>query len=1021
MMQLSDLRRKVFLFCLFLGLTFSAGAQNVTIKGTVVDKSGEPVIGAGVVESANHSNGTVTDFDGAFQLTLPGGASVEVSSIGYVTQTLKAIDGMHIILEEDNELLDEVLVVGYGVQKKSDVTGAIAKVDKGDMANRTITSAQDAIGGKTSGVQMISTSGEPGAAATIRVRGYSSNYSSDPLYIVDGLKQSNISNIDANDIESIEVLKDAAAAAIYGAEAGNGVILVTTKKAAKGDAKITYDFQISSTSMAHMPKVMNASEYIQYYKEAGTYSDDYFQTYYDGVTDNDWAKSATENSIMSKHTLSFQQAGENGNIFMSLNYLDHDGFLKGNVDTHNRANFTINAELKIKKWLTIGTNTRFSYAKMNTRPVVMGDGYAGGPFTSLIELDPLTPVKYDMNNLPFYIQALLDNGQNPLTDDDGTIFGVSQFVLSQTTFNPLAYQKQTSYLNKSIALNSSFYANLMPVKGLVITSRFGTNVHTNYSNTYAHTYYHNTKQYNYYPSVSTSSPLSLYYQWENFANYSTSFGNHNVSAMAGMSFSKNNTNTLSGSANKVSRELPNYGYLDFIATDASMELGGQSIITSKLSYFGRLDWSYKDKYMAEVTMRADANDLSVLSLEQRWGFFPAVSGGWVFTKEDFFPKNNILTYGKLRASWGQNGSISNLGNYVYTASIATDEVYSFDGTTNYSTAAVPNALGNDHLKWETSEQLDFGLDLRFFQDKLTLTADYYVKDTKDLLISGATPSLTAGNNPSPINAGNVRNQGLDLDLAYKGRIGDFNYGVSANMATLKNRVTYLNPTITRLAGSNAIGRTTFTYFEEGYPIWYMRGYRLDHIDQATGDPVLKDLSGDGLISGADVEMIGSAIPDVTYGITLTASWKNFDFLLFGSGSHGGEIFNNLNSIDDQGVNKLRIYYTDRWTASNTTASRPRPACNYEKEYYLSDANVFDGSYFKIKQIQLGYTIPSKISKKFFIDHCRAYVSLDDFFTFTKYPGLDPETASHNSTSAIGIDSGNYPSSKKVVFGINVSF
>lgn len=1008
----------VLLLCVPLAMAQS----QVRVTGKVIDNYGEPMIGVSILEKGT-TNGVVTDIDGNYALNATEGGTLVFSYVGYVTQEHPVAAGtLNITLAEDTETLEELVVVGYGVQKKSNVTGAISKVDEEAMRNRTITSAQDALGGKTSGVQLISTSGAPGDVATIRIRGYSSNYSSDPLYIVDGLKVSDISNIDANDIESIEVLKDAASAAIYGAEAGNGVILVTTKRAQTGKTTVTYDFQLS-LNMLKKADVMNAQQYINYWKEAGNLTDDMLAASYDGYTNNNWQESATETGIMQKHSLSLQSGNEKGQVFLSLNYLNNNGFMNGDIDKHQRYNFTVNAELKMKPWLTVGTNTRISYNKISTKPYFALDGFATGPVTSMLLLDPLTPTFYDSNNLPANVQAAINEGRLYPQDENGNYYGASQFITSMSTQNPLFYQRQSNYSNERTYINGMLYANIAPFEGFVFTSRLGMNFYHNYSNQYSKAYYINDLQYSNQPSVNSSSPSTLYYQWENFANYTKDIHGHTIGAMLGMSYSETKNNTLSGSADNIIKWQDNYGYLDFATSDARYTVGGQKVKTAKLSYFGRVNYNYKDRYMAEFTMRADAADLSVLSKQERWGYFPAMSVGWNITNEDFFPKNDILSAAKIRVSWGQNGSISNLGNYMYLSAITSDVSYPFGTDGTLSTGSYPSSVGNNGLKWETTEQLDFGVDLRFFNNRLNLTADYYIKKTKDLLVTGSKPSLTAGTNASPINAGNIENRGLDLDLTWRDQHGDFSYSINANIATLKNKVTYLDDTILRIAGSNASGGNPFTYFEEGYPLWYMRGYQVDYIDE-NGNAVFKDIDGVEGITGNDVTMIGSGIPKFTYGITLNMAYKGFDLTVFGSGSHGNDIFYNLNATNDGMVNKLGYFYDNRWTSENTSAKYASPAFQngtYKREYSMSDAYLFDGSYFKIKQIQLGYTFPKSWMNTIGLQNIRAYVSLDDFITFTSYPGLDPETASRSVTTGIGIDSGSYPSSKKVVFGFNLTF
>ena len=1016
--NLKGLLAAVFMAVIVAPLTWAQ--QPLTVSGRVVDSMGEPIIGVSILEKGT-SNGAISNIDGEYRLSVKSGATLVFSFIGYATQEKKATGPtLNVTLQDDTQLLEEVVVVGYGVQKKSSVTGSISKVDGSEMMNRTITSAQDALGGKTAGVQIISSSGAPGDASTIRVRGYSSNYDSDPLYIVDGLKVEDISTIDANDIESIEVLKDGASAAVYGAEAGNGVVLVTTKRAKKGAAKVSYDFQISFNSLSNKPEVMNAQEYMTYQLEGGALTQSQIDAYYDGVTDTDWFDGTTETSLTQKHTLSFSSASDRGSVFLSLGYYKNDGFLKGDQDTHKRYNLTANAELKPKKWLTVGTNTRISYGEMNTLP--WADSYVGsanGPFTSMMALDPLTPVYFDSDNIPSFVATYIDEGRKVITDDKGRYYGISPWVLS---LNPLAYLDVNHYNLTSTSVNSTFYANFNLFDGFVFTTRLGIDLRSVDTYNYNETYYAASNLCNDNPSITQATTNKYYYQWENFANYTKTFAKkHTIGAMLGMSFSKTVNKTVSATIDSITQDLENFAYLAYASDDATKTVDGEKTITSKLSYFGRVNYSYADRYMIEATMRADANDLSVLSKSQRWGYFPGASVGWVASNEAFFPETSAWTYAKVRGSWGRNGSISNLGDFAYASAIESGTSYSIDGTTTYSVGSAPTTLGNDNLKWETTDQWDFGVDLRFLGDRLSFSADYFYKKTKDLLISDSSPSLTAGNDPSPINAGDVVNKGFEFELSWKHNIGKFNYSINGNLSFLKNEVTYLEPTVTRLSGFYAAGMTYFTYFEQGQPIWYMRGYKVDHIDQSTGEPVFVDVDGDGELSANDVDYIGSGVPDVTYGITLNASYKNFDLVIFGSGAAGGDIFCNLNNIYNQCDNKLKIYYDERWTSTNTNAKRPRPVCDNEYEYIMSDANVFSGNYFKIKQIQLGYTVPKTLTKKIGIDNIRAYISLDDFFCFSSYPGMDPEIASSNATTAIGIDNAAYPSAKKVVLGFNVTF
>jgi hypothetical protein len=426
--------------------------------------------------------------------------------------------------------------------------------------------------------------------------------------------------------------------------------------------------------------------------------------------------------------------------------------------------------------------------------------------------------------------------------------------------------------------------------------------------------------------------------------------------------------------------------------------------------------------MLQFTMRADAADLSILPEAQRWGYFPAVSAGWTISQEKWFPQDQqFLTNLKLRASWGQNGSIAGLSNFAYANAITSIAGFSFvPGQGNYTTSSLPSSTGNKNLKWETSEQTDFGLDASFFRSRLTFGMDYYVKKTKDLLVSNTSPTLTIGNTVSPVNAGDVENKGWEFDLSWKDQKGDFKYSITANLATLSNEVTYLDHSIDRINGTSYNG-TTVTAFEEGYPVWYFRGYKVDHINPENGNPVF--VKADGSLSenaaSSDLTMIGSAIPDLTYGLTINLGYKNFDLTVFGQGTSGNNIYCALVKTDRPSTNRLATYYEDAWTAPGQNAKYAR--MDYQESvYWNSSAVVFDGSYFKIKQIQLGYTLPKNLCKKMHINNLRVYGSLDDFFVFTSYPGLDPE-ASSGSTTSLGVDLGNFPNSKKLVFGLNFTF
>ena len=1002
---------------LFMSVTsFAQG-----LMGTVIDENGEPVIGATVTDKSNAKNAAITDFDGRFTMNVNVGQIIVISYIGYDTQELAAKNGMVVRLQPDNKVLDEVVVVGYGVQKKSSVTGAISQVKPEDMENRTISNAQQALQGKTSGVQIISTSAAPGSSPTVRVRGYSSNKSSEPLYVVDGVRLSDISGIDPATIASMEILKDAASAAIYGAEAGNGVVLITTKKGKAGQGRIAYDFMWTDESLARIPKMLNAEEYKQYMTEGNLFTKDYMDANWDGKTDTRWTDVAFNHGHMQKHNLSFTGGNDRGNYYLALSYLNNNGIVKGDADTYKRLTATINGEYNIKDWLKVGTTNQIE--KYDVRQVSSNNEY-GSLLTAVLMMDPLTPNTYG-STLPSNYQVYQAMGKTFMQDENGNYYGISPFYNGEQ-YHPMIMRDNGLSKNGGFNVTGSIYGDFTLIPNLTVTSRFGYRLNGARSSSTSLPFYGNAVQSRDYVSQNNTSSTTIYYQWENFANYMQTFGNHTVTAMVGVSFQDSSYDYVTGGLeangeDALKKNHPLFYYLNYANPSATKSVSGETTSSTKFSYFGRLGYDFLGRYMLNASLRADAADLSKLSPKKRWGYFPAVSVGWTISEEKFFqPLRKAFDSLKFRASWGQNGSLSALSGYSYSTDIALGGLYAFTPGIQYTQAAAPSTMGNEDLKWETSEQLNFGFDGILLGGRMTFGVDYYIKKTKDLLVWNTTPSLIIGGATSPINAGNVENKGFEFELGWRDRIGDFSYGIRANLSTLSNKVTYIDPSITRLAGST-FHTYTITYFEQGYPVYYFRGFEFDKINPETGDPMFKDITGDGVVNNDDLTDIGNAIPDITYGVTLTAAYKGLDLTVFGTGSHGNKIFNCINRPDYATSNKMKkVMFDDRWTPSNTNGTKPRAGANDLDKYVDSSAMIYDGSYFKIKQIQLGYTLPKSLLGKVGVSHVRVYGSLDDFFTFSGYPGFDPEAAT-NATTGMGVDKGAYPTSKKVVLGFNIEF
>ena len=1015
--------KSLAILALSISTAVAAFAQNVTVTGRVVDEQDEPMIAAGVVQKGT-TNGTTTDLDGQFRLVVPKGATVVFSTIGYL-QEERVIDQdmtLEIKMMPDNQMIEETVVVGYGVQKKSDVTGSISQVKSEDIQNRTITSPESALQGKTAGVQVFSSSARPGAAPSIQVRGISSNGSSNPLYVVDGRRTNSIAGIDPNDIESMEVLKDGASAAIYGAEAGNGVIMITTRRG-QGDGKISYSYQLTSQSLNHIPQVMNAEEYFQFYMENGRFQLSDLYEHWDFKTNTDWLDYSYENSLMQHHNLSFSAGADRGNLYISASYLDNNGMFKGDADVYKRLTFMVNGSWKFKPWLEIQTNNQVEYYQ--ARSVSEGSDY-GSAVLAALQLDPLTAPSYSADNLPAHMQAMLDAGRTLMKDENGDYYGISWFNPSENV-NPHVMRDRSYSASNGFNINGSTAVNFMPWKNLTITSRIGYRLSAGDNYGYSLKYYINQNAYQNYIGLSGSDSNSMYYQWENFANWFQNFGRHNVTVMAGTSYSNTRSFSLNGSYRGsdddlgVTQDNPLFYYFAYHSANAVPSVSGaEPNFGRKLSYFGRVGWSYAGKYNLQASFRADAADLSVLPRPMRWGYFPSVSAGWTFSEEPFFASlKNVVNFGKFRASWGQNGSLAGLGGYRYANVIASTGKYPTGNGLEYILGYAPSSSGNDELKWETSEQLNFGVDLRFLRDRLTFSADWFNKMTKDLIVTGITPSTVVGVAASPVNAGNVRNTGLEFELKWRDQIGDFNYSIGGNLSTLKNEVTYLHETLSDgIDGTGVRNYGTITRFEKGYPAWHFYGYHFTGIDPATGDAMFADYDGVEGATQSDKIDLGSGIPKLNYGLTLTAGWKGLDAIVFLTGAAGSKIYNCL-TVVDYPSNRLSFLTKDRWTPSHTNGTMPAANASNWQQFLTSDAVVFDGSYAKIKQIQLGYTFPQALTRKFHVDNLRIYGSLDDWFTFSKYPGFDPEVT--GTGSSLGVDKGSYPTAKKVVFGVNITF
>ena len=654
-----------------------AFAQNRAIRGTVVDASGAPVVGAAVVVVGNTAVGAVTGADGSYSLNVPRGASIEFSCIGYASQVIPVGDRavIDIVLQEDTEFLEETVVIGYGVQRKSDLTGSVASVRSEELMDRSTSDAAAALQGKAAGVQVFNDTGAPGEGSSIRVRGISSNSGSGlgPLLIVDGLKVDKIDYLDPSMIESMEVLKDAASAAIYGAQAGNGVVLITTKNGSKSkDGRIFYNYKLTLAQLGHHAQVMNAQQYIDWQQQAGNLgsTEDLIKTgVWDGVTDTNWADVLYGTGFTHSHTIGAQGGNDRGSYFVSLNYLDEDGMARGSTDTYNRFTAQVNADYKIKSWFTVGTNT--SVERRKQQKIGEHSEYAGGSAGLLgtLVIDPLTPVYFkSYDELSQHMKDAVDAGYQKVygpEEHPGWYYAISK-ILEGDGINPLIYRDRNQKKEEGWQIRGTMYANITPFKGFVFTSRLGYRIKQKYESNFEEPYYANAKSYSQVYSISATSSQDYYYQWENFANYNVTLGQkHNIGAMAGMSWTYSDSRGVGAG---LTGEDPLKGYAEnfrYLTQDNGSGTksisGGSPSQSAQLSYFGRLTYNYDDRYGLQVNFRADAFDSSKLSPKNRWGYFPSVSAGWTVSNESFIKDNisrEFLSFLKFRGSWGINGNIA---------------------------------------------------------------------------------------------------------------------------------------------------------------------------------------------------------------------------------------------------------------------------------------------------------------------------------------------------------------------------
>ena len=1025
-------------------LGIGAGVLNAqTVKGTVISGTdNEPLIGASVMVQGT-KDGTVTDLDGNFTIAAKNGQTLEVSYLGFITQKVKVTGSViNVTLNEDKQSLDEVVVVGYGVQKKKLVTGATVQLKGDDIAKLNTTNPLSAMQGQTPGVNIVSTSGQPGAAMSVTIRGLGTVGNSQPLYLIDGVG-GDITTLNPADIESIDVLKDAASAAIYGAQAANGVVLVTTKSGKEGSSKITYDGYVGWQTLGRKFEMLNANQYMQIMDEAllNSYMSPIDWTSLSAIRDangnvynTDWIDQAVDNgALTTSHSLAFTGGSKTSTYSISGGYTGQDGLIGGSdVSYYKRYNFRANSEHKMWNGLvTIGEHVGFVYK--DSRGMGTGNIYNNN-LRSAFSTSPLVPV-YDANG-NYYSTVDSDWNKN-----DGNPYG----TMMMNRFNQ----------SKNTSVDANVYVQIEPIKNLKFKTVFGLSYGGSNYRSFTPIYKFTPQSGNGITKVNQSNGNGTSLVWTNTLTYDFNIKEHHISALLGSETAKYDGESTGSYGVNLTAGFDDWEHAYVENTEkghADRKVsGGPYDATRGQSFFARLGWSWKDRYMVNATMRADGS--SKFAKGHRWGYFPSVSAGWTLTEEDFMKSAaSWLDFLKLRLSWGQVGN-ANINCYQYLAPVTTSKTnYNFGatgGTDAWVMGAYTERLANEKVKWETSEQYNVGLDARFLRQRLSLTLDGYIKNTKDWLVQ-APILATAGTGGPVINGGDVKNKGIEVGLSWNDNIGrDFTYSVGANFAYNHNEVGNI-PTLDGIihGKDNQIYSNAEEFYraENGHAIGYFWGYKTaglfqnqkeindwiaagNGIYQAAvkpGDVKYVDGNHDGVINASDKVDLGNGLPKYTFGFNFNLAWKGFDLSANFTGAAGFQIAQSYRNPDSSQANYSRRILK-RWTGEGTSNEIPRVTYGDVGNWLFSDLYLQDGDYIRLQNLTMGYDFKKLISWKG-LSKMRLYFQVQNLFTLTKYDGMDPEIGSFNGTDGnssdswvSGVDMGYYPHPRTFIVGLNLAF
>ena len=1071
--------KKARLLSLLLALWVSATAfaQFSGIVGTVTDGNGEPIIGASVVEKGQPQNGSITNIDGQFAIKVQAGKTLVISYIGFVTQEVPASSDMTVVLKEDDKTLNEVVVIGYGVQKKSVVTAAIAKVSADDLEGKSPVRVDNALKGLAAGVNVTSSSGQPGASPRVRVRGTGTINNSDPLYIVDGMPiEGGIDYLNPSDIESIEVLKDAASGAIYGARAANGVVLVTTKKGKLGKASINYNFSQGWQTAWRRRDVTSATDYAIMQNElrlnggqAPIYADPYnlMDTNGDPIQGfgTDWQDLVfNDNAPVQNHEVSVSGASDKLNYYLSMGFYDQEGIVGGNYGQSNyqrlslRSNNIYNVydasqERNFLNKLDVTVNLAYTRVKSTG---ISENSEWGSVLGSALYMSPIIAPTVTNKDLADQMHENYEvtQGYQLQRDAAGNYYTIPGTFGSYAEMNnPLALLNMNPSKNWSHKFVPKFSFDLQLWDNLKY--HFNYSVDLSFWGNSAATlskYYHSGNAKGEHTSASMSWNKGCNWQVENTLTYDKQFGKHTIGVVLGQSAMKNKSDYVGAERwNIINLEKPYMSYTNanvVYEVDADGKLigtpvaefngwGGPNVEHRISSLFGRVSYNYDEKYMLQATIRRDGS--SRFGPNNKYGTFPSVSVGWNIMNEKFMEQTQgWLSNLKFRASWGKNGN-DNIGDFQYTVLNAMGNNVLFGNPAIKQIGSKASTTANPSIKWEESEQTDFGLDFGFFNQALTFTVDYYIKKTNGMLMTMPIPSYVGESKPIG-NTGDMENKGIEFELGYKWNISDAHFAIKANATYTKNTLKNLGNESGFLDYDGVQGFTggSLARGSNGMPFPYFYGYKTNGVFQnynevnsyvnadggliqpsaRPGDTRFVDINGDGQITSDDRTKIGKGTPDWNFGLNFNADWKGFDFNMFFQGVAGADIFDATYRTDVTAGN-YPTYMLNRWTGEGTSNKYPILRAGDNTNWQVSDLYIVDGSYLRLKNISLGYTLPRSLTRQISIERLRFFVMAENLVTWTKYWGFDPEISSGGKS--LGIDKGVYPQARIWTVGLNLTF